>query len=259
MVKIELNKTFIFCYSCYIILIFTKKRMFKLVAITILLINIPLCKGQCYVSYDLNVDYKGDDLFSQPVFVDSVDSCCLLCSNYTNCLAWTYVPDNKACWLKSSFFLKLLSNGRLSGIKPSINSTTNTTTTSSSTTLNTTVQTPPTTTTKTSTSIPIPTTSTTTLNTTASTSTTITTTIVTPITKQYGCFIEYNINYFGNDLVGSYVTSPSDCCNLCGQTTSCLVWSYTTDTKFCFLKNTLPSFSSRSNYTGILSGIVTLR
>lgn len=212
--------------------------MCKFFILIFLAINIPLFNSQCFSSYELNVDYKGDDLFPDPLFLNTADSCCSLCYNYTSCRAWTFVPDVQACWLKSSsFLLRLISNGRLSGIKPNFSTTTIqvfttlTSTLSSQSTPTTTIQTP-------------------------------TTTLTTPTTttpKSYGCFIENGINYYGNDLSGSYVTSASECCNLCGLTTSCVVWSYLVDLKFCYLKNALPSLESRLNYTGIISGIVTLR
>ena len=233
-----------------------------LIAIVVLLgsCSFAKCQTQCFTSYELNVDYKSDDLFGQPFFLSSVDSCCLLCYNYTNCRAWTFVPDVQACWLKSSsILLRLLSNGRLSGRKPDFVSTT-----SPFTSISTSSSSSPTTpTTTSSTTTPTTTTtSTTTLSTTSSSSTTTSTTSTFPSTlttsKSYGCFIEYNINYFGNDFSQSFVGSTSDCCNLCGQTATCVVWSFINDSKYCFLKNALPAINLRQNYTGIISGILTL-
>jgi len=78
-------------------------------------------------------------------------------------------------------------------------------------------------------------------------------------TKGYGCYVENGINYFGSDFFSTFVNSPDDCCNLCGRTPSCLVWSYLVAEKFCYLKNQVPSLANRQNYTSIISGVVTLR
>ncbi len=90
------------------------------------------------------------------------------------------------------------------------------------------------------------------------TASTISTTVAST-TKGYGCFVENYINYLGNDFYSTYVASPSECCNLCGVTPTCVVWSYLTDYKFCYLKNKVPMLSDRQNYTTIISGVVTLR
>jgi hypothetical protein len=237
--------------------------MFKILISIVVLLGSCLfstCQAQCFTSYELNVDYKGDDLFAQPFFLSSVDSCCVLCYNYTNCRAWTFVPDVQACWLKSStILLRLLSNGRLSGRKPDfITSTpfTSISTSSPSLTTPTTTISTTTPTTTTSTTTTTPTTTTTTSTTPASTSLSTLTTLTT--SKGYGCFIEYGINYFGNDFSQSFVASASDCCNMCGQTATCVVWSFINDAKYCFLKNALPAINMRQNYTGIISGILTL-
>ena len=55
-------------------------------------------------------------------------------------------------------------------------------------------------------------------------------------TKTYGCFIENNVNYYGFDFFAKYVSSSSECCNLCGQTATCVVWAFLTDVKYCYLK-----------------------
>lgn len=78
-------------------------------------------------------------------------------------------------------------------------------------------------------------------------------------TKGYGCYVENNINYFGSDFFSTFIDNASECCNLCGRTASCLVWSFLTVEKFCYLKNAVPSLANRQNYTNIISGVVTLR
>jgi hypothetical protein len=78
-------------------------------------------------------------------------------------------------------------------------------------------------------------------------------------TKGYGCYVENNINYYGSDFFSTFIDSASECCNLCGRTASCVVWSYLTVEKFCYLKNAVPSLANRGNYTNIISGVVTLR
>lgn len=212
-------------------------------SIALLILNIKLClsQSQCTTTYELNVDYKGEDLYAQPMFLTSAEACCSQCSNYTSCGAWTYVPDVQACWLKSyTYILRLISNGRLSGTKPGYYSSSSTS--AITTTLLTPITfdsvTPPTTfgpvTPPTTTMSPV-------LSATSSVE-----------SKNYGCFIENDINYFGNDLNGTFVKSTADCCNLCGQTASCVVWSFLIDIKYCYLKNSLPSIELRLNYSGCI-------
>lgn len=86
-------------------------------SIGLLLSMLVLAKCQCPISYELNVDFKGNDLFPYPIFVPTVDLCCNGCSNYPTCMAWTYVPGNQACWLKnSSVVQRTISNGRKKSI-----------------------------------------------------------------------------------------------------------------------------------------------
>ncbi len=96
--------------------------MNRFLLVAVLLINLSsLIKAQstCSSSYELNVDFKGNDLLSYPLFVSSVELCCSGCSNFPACMAWTYVPGNQACWLKNSTQVtRTISSGRLSGVIP---------------------------------------------------------------------------------------------------------------------------------------------
>ncbi len=65
---------------------------------SILILNVPMSQGQCV--YEVDIDYFGNDLTY--VFTSSVDACCNLCSFYPGCIAYTYVRDSQACWLKGS-------------------------------------------------------------------------------------------------------------------------------------------------------------
>ena len=85
------------------------------------------------------------------------------------------------------------------------------------------------------------------------------TTLASTSTRYSGCFIESDINYVGDDFFSTYVNDSSECCNLCGSMPACLVWSYLSQFKFCYLKNNIPTVNSRQNYTGMISGIVSLR
>ena len=89
----------------------------------------------------------------------------------------------------------------------------------------------------------------------------ITSTIAVTTPKKYGCFVENDINYAGNDIPGAaqFVAGMSDCCNLCGATTGCVVWAYWSTYKFCYLKNALPSITQRQPFPTMFSGIITLR
>ena len=52
-------------------------------------------------SYESDVDYLGQDLNALPEYLDSADLCCKACMFNENCQIWTYIPNTKACWLKS--------------------------------------------------------------------------------------------------------------------------------------------------------------
>lgn len=74
-----------------------------------------------------------------------------------------------------------------------------------------------------------------------------------------GCFVETDINYIGSDFFSTFVANSSECCTLCGNTDTCVVWSFLTNASFCYLKNQLPTITGRYNYTGMVSGAVVLR
>ena len=77
------------------------------------MVQFELNKCQCPFSFELNVDFKGNDLLEFPLFVNTVQLCCNACNQYSNCMAYTYVPGNNACWLKNSTDLqRSISTGR---------------------------------------------------------------------------------------------------------------------------------------------------
>ncbi len=53
-------------------------------------------------SYEINIDYLGQDLTSIPNYLDNSDLCCKSCLLNEHCQLWTYVSRTRACWLKSS-------------------------------------------------------------------------------------------------------------------------------------------------------------
>lgn len=82
----------------------------------------------------------------------------------------------------------------------------------------------------------------------------------TTVTNQtVGCFIEVDVNYIGSDFFSTFVANSSECCTLCGNTATCVVWSFLTNASYCYLKNQLPTIEGRYNYTGMISGAVVLR
>lgn len=119
-----------------------------------------------------------------------------MCAAVPSCTAFTFIQTSQACWLKYSQGISYNSIGRISGVVTSRNTII--------------------------TNTPLTTTSSVTMN--------------SFTTRTYGCFIENNINYYGNDFFATYVNSASDCCNLCGQTATCVVWAFLTNVKYCYLK-----------------------
>lgn len=187
---------------------------------------VSMINAQCGV-IENNIDYNGNDITF--VFTASITDCCTQCSARTDCRAITYVAVTQLCWLKSvAGGNRIESTGRQSSI---INGVVNPI-------------------------VPI-------VNTPQPVITIapIVNPIVNPVTQTaYGCYVENGINYPGFDMASStVVASPSECCNLCGRTPTCLVWSYLTTANFCFLKNQVPSLANRTNYSSIISGVVTLR
>ncbi len=68
---------------------------------------------QCSPSFELNVDFKENDLLPTPLFTGDVDLCCAACRSHTLCQAWTYVPTSQACWLKNTTNItRTISSGR---------------------------------------------------------------------------------------------------------------------------------------------------
>jgi hypothetical protein len=50
------------------------------------------------------------------------------------------------------------------------------------------------------------------------------------------CNNEVNIDYFGNDIQYTIVSSPELCCSLCYANQSCNAWTYVTNIQVCWLK-----------------------
>jgi hypothetical protein len=72
---------------------------FYLAIIAVVLANLQLIQcQQCFAEID--IDYNGNDLSTQPLYVNSLDLCCAACAQNVNCQAWTYLPLTRACWLK---------------------------------------------------------------------------------------------------------------------------------------------------------------
>ena len=83
------------------------------------------------------------------------------------------------------------------------------------------------------------------------------TTLSPTTTKRVNCIIEIDINYPGNDLVGvGSLSTASDCCNYCGNTSGCAGWSFFVAYNYCFLKSSIPSVGNREAYVGIISGSI---
>lgn len=69
-------------------------------------------------SFESNVDYFGNDLGTQPCYVKTLDECCALCNQVTQCAAWTFLPSTGACWLKYTITeRRICSDGRFSGCR----------------------------------------------------------------------------------------------------------------------------------------------
>ncbi len=88
---------------------------------------------------------------------------------------------------------------------------------------------------------------------------TTTTSTISATTKSYGCFIESDFNYIGNDIGSLIVPNVGECCNACGTSLNCVVFSYSILNGTCSLKNDIPSIDQRVPATLVFSGIVTLK
>jgi hypothetical protein len=74
-----------------------------------------LCQKDNYLS---KTDLIYGDLFEQGMQTDSESECCVMCMNDGNCKGWTYVEDDKLCWLKDgNFQYRHNAEGKLSGVK----------------------------------------------------------------------------------------------------------------------------------------------
>lgn len=72
------------------------------------------------------------------------------------------------------------------------------------------------------------------------------------------CTVTSGNIYPGSDLSGgSYVSSQTECCNLCGRTAGCVAWDLvpTGSLQYCFLKSALPSTRPSVAYQNAYSGI----
>lgn len=171
--------------------------------------------------YESNVDYVGCRIGG--AYYVSAGQCCYMCTKDPLCKAWTYDRRENYCVLRGSSEYRRYRCGLMSGYKGTYDSM------------------PPYVTETT----PVP------IGTTAASGTT------TP--KASSCLIEFNTNYPGNDIGGSYnINSIDECCNLCGSNPSCNSFAYLESSKYCFLKGQTNS-DNRQNYDGMISGIVTIR
>ena len=181
-------------------------------------------------SYEANIDYFGNDLFTNFIYYATQDLCCAACAANPDCQAWTFVTPTNACWLKRQIGnLRIASPGRNSGVKQQISTFSTTLTT---------------------TAFPI-------ITTTTAIVPTTTTTVPTTTLKNSICQVDLDSNYPGNDLAGrANVASAGDCCNLCGSTVGCASWSFYSQFNYCFLKSVANNAANRQAYPGIISGTV---
>ena len=66
-----------------------------------------------------------------------------------------------------------------------------------------------------------------------------------------GCLIEYNTDYFGNDIVNKVVETRQACADLCASTPDGLFWTFNTVHKKCHVKS---SSSGRKTNQASISG-----
>jgi len=69
------------------------------------------------------------------------------------------------------------------------------------------------------------------------------------------CLVRYGYIYPGGDLSGLYLNSFSDCCNRCRITAGCVAWDFLTASKYCFLKQQLPTAQRQTLFANSVSGI----
>ena len=72
----------------------SKSLVLLVIATFIAKINSQSC------SYEVDVDYFGNDLSTNFIYYPTQDLCCAACTANSQCQAWTYVPSTTACWLK---------------------------------------------------------------------------------------------------------------------------------------------------------------
>ena len=85
---------------------------------------------------------------------------------------------------------------------------------------------------------------------------TVTATLVTATTTALtGCFISNDIFYNNTGNFNLFITnSTQDCCNLCGAASGCLSWTWSSITRVCLLKSTLPTASEQQPLAFSYSG-----
>ena len=67
-----------------------------------------------------------------------------------------------------------------------------------------------------------------------------------------GCTVEYNIDYYGNEIRNySGVGTSKACADLCASTDGGLFWTWNPASRKCFVKS---SDSGRHQYSGAVSG-----
>lgn len=100
-------------------------KNFILLAVFLVVVSLSSrANGQSCV-YEVDIDYNGNDILSTPTYLSTVDQCCALCTSYSSCQAWTFVPLTGACWVKTNIGNKRLSSsGRYSGVRQATTTTT---------------------------------------------------------------------------------------------------------------------------------------
>lgn len=64
---------------------------------------------------EVGVDYYGDDLAQQQYYGVPLEACCTKCGTTPGCKAYTYVPSNRACYLKKGTGERRSTPGLVSG------------------------------------------------------------------------------------------------------------------------------------------------
>jgi len=73
-----------------------------------------------------------------------------------------------------------------------------------------------------------------------------------PSLQAEGCLIEYNTDYYGNDIVNKVAETRQACADLCATTPDGLFWTFHTVHKTCFVKSS--SSGRKTNQDFWISG-----